>query len=176
MKIPKAPKTPKVLEYHNDKRIDDYYWLNEKENPKVLKYLEEENAYFELETQHTKAFQEKLFKEMKARIKEDDESVPFKKNGYIYTTKFKKGKQYPLYYRKKDQPKASKELLLDVNKMAENYDYYSLKGLSVSLDNKYLTFGVDTVSRRQYTLFVKNLESGEILKNSIKNKIGRAHV
>jgi len=174
MKIPKAPKIPKVLACHNDKRIDDYYWLNEKENPEVLKYLEAENAYFEFETKHTKHFQEQLFEEMKARIKEDDESVPYKKNGYIYTTKFEKGKQYPLYYRQKDNPKASKELLLDVNKMAEGYDYYSLKGLSISLDNKYLSFGVDTVSRRQYTLFVKDLETGKILKEVIKNTTGNA--
>jgi len=174
MKIPKAPKIPKVLACHNDKRIDDYYWLNEKENPKVLKYLEEENAYFDFQTKHTKPFQKKLFDEMKARIKEDDESVPYKKNGYIYTTKFEKGKQYPLYYRQKDNPKASKELLLDVNKMAEGHDYYSLKALSVSPNNKYIAFGVDTVSRRQYTLYIKDLETGKILKEAIKNTTGNA--
>jgi oligopeptidase B len=174
MKIPKAPKIPKELVCHNDKRIDAYYWLNDKENPEVLKYLAAENAYFEFKTKHTKHFQEQLFEEMKARIKEDDESVPYKKNGYIYTTKFKKGKQYPLYYRKKDEAKAKNELLLDVNKMAKGYGYYSLKGLSISPNNRYMAFGVDTVSRRQYTLFVKDLKSGEILKESIKNTTGNA--
>lgn len=174
MKPPIAPKIPEILKKHGDVRIDNYYWLNDKNNPDVVKYLEAENSYFKTQTKHTEAFQEDLFKEMKARIKEEDESVPYKKNGYIYTTKFEKGKQYPLYYRQKDQKNTSKELLLDVNKMAEGQEYYSLKGLSVSLDNRYLVFAVDTVSRRQYTLFIKDLKTGKILEDKIENTTGNA--
>jgi len=172
MKAPKATKIAKSLKMHNDERIDNYFWLNDRENPKVLKYLEAENTYFKEQTKHTEAFQDSLFEEMKGRIKEDDESVPYKKNGYIYTVKFKKGKQYPLYYRKKAQSKAKKELLLDVNKMAKGHDYYSLKNLSVSPNNKFLAFGVDTVSRRQYTLYIKDLETGDIFSDIVKNTTG----
>jgi oligopeptidase B len=174
MKPPIAPKIPKILKKHDDVRIDDYYWLNDRENSGVIEYLETENSYFKEQTKHTEAFQDDIFKEMKARIKEDDESVPYKKNGYIYTTKFEKGKQYPLYYRQKDNKNTSKELLLDVNKMAENHEYYSLTGLSVSLNNRYLVYAVDTVSRRQYTLFVKDLKTGKILKDKIINTTGNA--
>ena len=174
MKAPKASKFPKKLEIHNDVRTDNYYWLNDRENPEVLKYLEAENSYFKEQTKHTEAFQDSLFKEMKARIKEDDESVPYKKNGYIYTTKFNKGKQYPIYYRKKAETKAKRELLLDVNKMAKGYDYYSVKGLSISLDNRYLAYSVDAVSRRQYTIFIKDLVTGDILAEKITNTTGNA--
>ena len=147
MKQPIADKIPFELKAHNDTRIDDYYWLNQKENPKVIQYLEEENAYYKSQTKHTEDFQTRLFEEMKARIKEDDESLPYKKNGYNYITKFEKGKQYPQYFRTKDISKAQKELLVDVNLMAEGFNYYSLKGLSVSPNNRYLAFGVDTLSR-----------------------------
>ncbi len=174
MKAPKASKFPKKLEIHNDVRTDNYYWLNDRENPEVLKYLEAENSYFKEQTKHTEAFQDSLFKEMKARIKEDDESVPYKKNGYIYTTKFNKGKQYPIYYRKKAEAKAKRELLLDVNKMAKGHDYYSVKGLSISLDNRYLAYAVDAVSRRQYTVFIKDLVTGDILAEKITNTTGNA--
>lgn len=173
-KAPIAAKIVKELKIHGDVRIDNYYWLNEKENPKVIDYLNEENAYFEKETAHTKQFQEELFQEMKGRIKEDDESVPYKKNGYYYITKYKKGNQYPIFSRKLKSLEAEEEILFDVNLLAKGHNYYKLAGLSVSPNNKIASFGIDTVSRRQYDLQFKNLETGEIFPEKIENTTGSA--
>ncbi|WP_026838743.1 S9 family peptidase [Gillisia sp. JM1] len=169
---PKAKKIAKELKAHNTIRNDDYYWMNDRENPEVISYLEQENEYNEQMTAHTKQFQADLFDEMKARIKEDDSSVPYKLNGYWYLTRFKKGKDYPIYSRKKESLDAPEEILFDVNEMAEGHEYYSLGGLNVSSDNKLIAFGVDTVSRRNYTIQVKNLQTGEILKEKIKTTTG----
>ncbi len=174
MKTPKAEKIEQKLEIHGDVRIDNYYWLNEKENPKVIDYLNEENVYYDTKTAHTKQFQEDLFQEMKSRIKEDDESVPYKKNNYYYTTRFEIGNQYPIYARKKDSLDAKDEIMFDVNKLAEGYNYYKLSGLSVSPNNNLVSFGVDTVSRRIYTLQFKNLITGEIYPDKIENTTGSA--
>ncbi|WP_298366497.1 S9 family peptidase [uncultured Lutibacter sp.] len=171
---PSVEKIEKKLEIHGDVRIDNYYWLNEKENPKVIAYLNAENDFYNLKTEHTNKFQEDLFDEMKSRIKEDDESVPYKKNKYFYITRFEKGKQYPIYTRKKQSLEAKEELLFDVNILAEGFKYYNLAGLSISLNNKYAAFGVDTVSRRQYTLQFKNLETGELFPEKIENTTGGA--
>jgi oligopeptidase B len=172
--LPKAEKIERKLEIHGDIRIDNYYWLNEKENPKVLDYLNTENAYYDAKTAHTKQFQEDLFLEMKSRIKEDDESVPYKKNNYYYITRFKKGKQYPIYSRKKETLEAKEEIMFDVNKLAEGHNYYKLSGLSISPNNELLSFGVDIVSRRQYTLQFKNLKTGKIYPEKIENTTGSA--
>ena len=171
---PIAEKIEKKLTIHNDVRIDNYYWLNQKENPKVIDYLNAENAYYEAKTAHTKTFQEDLFEEMKSRIKEDDESVPYKKNNYFYTTRFETGKQYPIYSRKKESLEAVEEIMFEVNKLAEGYNFYKLSGLSISPNNKYAAFGVDTVGRREYTLQFKNLETGELFPEKIKNSTGGA--
>src|SRR5210317_1654892 len=159
---PIAERIPKEMEIHGDVRVDDYYWLNERENPKVIDYLNAENAYYDAITSHTKQFQEDLFEEMKSRIKEDDESVPYKKNGFYYITRFKTGQQYPIYARKKDNLEAPEELIVDVNEMADGHDYYALTGLNISMDNRIAAFGVDTLSRRQYDLRFKNLETMEL--------------
>ena len=172
--LPKAEKIEKKLEIHGDERIDNYYWLNEKENPKVIDYLNAENAYFDEMTAHTNKLQDDLFIEMKARIKEDDESVPYKKNNYFYITKFNKGEQYPIYSRKFQTLEAKEEILFDVNKLAEGHNYFQLGGLSVSPNNKLVAFGTDTVSRRQYILQFKNLETGELYPEKIENTTGGA--
>ena len=174
LKPPIAKKIPKELLIHDDLRIDNYYWLNERENPEVIQYLEKENAYCDVMTAHTKGFQEELFQEMKARIKEDDESVPYKYNGYWYIVKYEIGKDYPIYTRKKQELSATEELLFDCNEMAIGHDYFKMVGLSVSPDNKLIAFGLDLVGRREYTLKVKNLDTGEILKDSIDNTTGTA--
>ena len=171
---PIAPKKPKTLEIHGDVRIDPYYWLNERENEEVLRYLEEENAYYEQMTSHTKDFQKQLFLEMKSRIKEDDSSVPYKLNGYFYLTRFETGKEYPIYERKKETLQAVSELLFDCNEMAKGHDFFNLRGVSVSPDNSMAAFGVDTVSRRQYTLQIKNLITGELYEDRIENTTGSA--
>ncbi|UMB60874.1 S9 family peptidase [Lutibacter sp. A80] len=169
---PIADKIEKKLITHNDVRIDNYYWLNDREDPKVIDYLNAENKYYSEITAHTKKFQEDLFEEMKSRIKEDDESVPYKKNNYYYTTRFKTGKQYPIYARKKASLDAVEEIMFDVNILAEKHSYFKLAGLSISPNNKYAAFGVDTVGRREYVLQFKDLETGQIFPEKIENTTG----
>lgn len=171
---PRAKKIPKELVAHNDVRLDPYYWLNERENPEVISYLEKENEYYAAMTAHTKDFQQSLFEEMKGRIKEDDSSVPYKENGYWYLTRYETGKEYPIYARHMGSLDAPEEILFNCNDLAEGHDYFNLGGIAVSMDNKLAAFGVDTVSRRQYTLQVKNLETGEVLPDKIENTTGRA--
>ena len=169
---PKAKKIEKKLEIHGDVRIDNYYWLNDRENQEVIDYLHTENAYYEAKTAHTKQFQEDLFQEMKSRMKEDDESVPYKKNNYYYITRFEKGSQYPIYSRKKGSLEAQEQILFDVNELGKGFYYYKLSGLSISPNNELAVFGVDTVGRRQYTLQFKNLETGELFPEKIENTTG----
>ena len=169
---PVVAKKPTELKIHNDVRIDDYFWLNQREDKEVLEYLNAENDYFEQMTAHTKDFEKNLFEEMKARIKEDDESVPYKYNGYWYISKFETGKDYPIYTRKKETLNAQEELLFDCNVMAEGHDYFRLVGLSVSPNNKMVSFGIDVTGRRNYTIQVKNLETNEIGIDSIENSTG----
>jgi oligopeptidase B len=169
IKAPVAEKISKELKIHDDIRIDNYYWLNNKENPKVIDYLNAENKYYDTLTAHTKKFEEDLFEEMKSRIKEDDESVPYKKNGYFYITRYETDKQYPIYTRKKGTLDGEEEIIFDVNKLAKGHEYYALAGLNVSKNNNLAAFGVDTISRRQYDLQFKNLETGKVYPEVIKN-------
>ena len=183
IKAPVAEKIPTELEIHGDKRIDNYFWMRlsdaqknaeekDEQTIKTLNYLHAENAYYNKLTSHTHKFQASLFEEMKARIKQDDASVPYKKNGYFYITKFKKGQQYPIYTRKKETLEAKEELLFDVNKLAKNHDYFQLGGLNVSRNNELAAFAVDTISRRQFTIQVKNLKTDKIYKDLISNTNG----
>ncbi|TYA59106.1 S9 family peptidase [Formosa maritima] len=169
---PKAKKVQKELVAHNDVRIDNYYWLNNREDQEVLDYLNAENNYTKQMMKHTEGFQKELFEEMKARIKEDDQSVPYKLNGYWYITRFEKGKDYPIYARKKDTIEASEELLFDCNVMAKEHSYFNLGSISISPDNKLAAFSTDTVSRRQYIIQIKNLVTGEIYPEEILNTTG----
>jgi len=172
IQAPKAKKIPQKLEIHGDIRIDNYFWMNNREDPEVIAYLEDENEYNDKMMAHTKEFQEKLFDEMKGRIKEDDQSVPYMLNGYWYITRFEKGFDYPVYSRKKETLEASEEVMFNVNEMARDYDYYSLGGLNVSPDNTMVAFGTDTVSRRKYTIRIKTLKTGEIYNEEIKDTTG----
>ena len=181
--IPVAEKQPTNLEKHGDVRIDDYFWMRlsddqkntaekDVQSQKVVHYLEEENTYYREVTKSTAPFQEVLFEEMKGRIKEDDASVPYKDNGYFYSTRYEIGKQYPIYSRRKGNLEAEEAILFNVNEMAEGFDYYQLGGLNISLDNKLMVFATDTVSRRQYSLRIKNLETGKIYEDIIENTTG----
>ncbi|TDQ29781.1 S9 family peptidase [Tenacibaculum caenipelagi] len=183
IKVPVAEKQPTKLEKHEDVRIDDYFWMRltdeqknakvkDEQTQKVYDYLNAENAYYDEMTKETKEFQETLFQEMKGRIKEDDESVPYKKNGYFYITRYEKGQQYPIYSRKKKTLEAEEEIMFNVNDEAKGYDYFQLGGLAVSTDNKLVAFATDTVSRRQYFIRIKNLETGKIYKDIIENTTG----
>ena len=171
MPAPKAKKQPKTLTAHGHDRLDDYYWLNQREDPAVIEYLEAENAYFEEQTKDQKDLRETLFAEIKGRIKEDDSSVPYVKNGYEYQTKYETGDQYPRYLRTK-VGESETELLLNVNEMAEPHDFYNVGGLNVSDDNRYLAYGEDTVSRRIYTIKIKDLLTGQHLPDQIPNTTG----
>ena len=172
LKAPKAEKIPYQLKKHGDIRIDNYYWIKEKENPEVIDYLERENDYYQRMTESSKSLKEDLFFEMKKRIKEEDESVPYFLNGFWYITRYEKGKQYPIYTRKKDSLTANEEVLFDCNKLAENQDYFQLVGINVSPDNTKVIYGIDTESRRKYTLYVKDLLTNKVLDTKIKNTTG----
>lgn len=179
IKAPIALTKPHKRIIHGDTVVDNYYWMIDyfKKGPDsslVVDYLKSENKYLDEMMKSTKAFQADLFKEMKARIKEKDESVPTFYNGYFYYTRNEEGKQYFKYCRKKGSLTATEEVMLDVDDMAKGHAYYSATGFSVSPDNKLLAFGVDQVSRRQYTIYVKNLETGEIYKDAISNTDGDA--
>lgn len=174
---PDAEKKPKELVAHGDVRMDEYYWMNDyfKKGPdsaRVVEYLNAENAYTDTMMAGTKTLQQKLFDEMKGRIKEKDESVPSFDNGYYYYTRTEEGKQYFKYCRKKGSLDAPEEILLDVDEMAKGHNYYGVTGFNISPDNKLLAFGLDTVSRRQYVIHVKNLETGEILADKMENTTG----
>ncbi len=176
---PAAIKKEKILTAHGDTRIDEYYWMNDyfKKGPDstlVVEYLKAENAYLDTMLSPVKALRESLFEEMKARIQEKDKSVPVFNNGYYYYTRTEEGKQYYKYCRKKGSLEAPEEILLDVDKMAEGHGYYGITGFNVSPDNKLLAYGEDLLSRRQYTIRIKNLETGQLLPESIPNTEGDA--
>jgi oligopeptidase B len=169
---PTAKKIDTVLSLHNQDRTDSYYWLNQRENSAVIDYLNAENKYYQEMTAHTKTFQEDLFEEMKARIKEDDSSIPYFLNGYWYQVRYEIGKDYPIYTRRKEKIDAPEEIIADANVMAEGKSYFNLNGLSISPDNKYASFGIDTIGRRNYVVHFKNLDTGEILDKNIPNTTG----
>ncbi len=172
VKPPVAKKIPKELTIHGDTRIDNYYWMNDRDNPEVIAHLEAENAYTDAIMKHTEPLQEKLFEEIKSKIKQEDNSVPYRKNGYFYYTRTVPEKEYYLNCRKKGTLDAEEEILLDVNKMAEGFEYFAIGGTSVSPDNEIVAYGVDTLSRRQYTVYFKNILTGEILGDVIPNTTG----
>jgi oligopeptidase B len=181
---PVAQKDPYVIKSNGNERVDEYFWLrlsdeqknaqvSDSQTVKVLDYLNAENDYAKAIMKHTEEFQQKLFEEMKGRIKEDDETVPYLDNGYYYKTKYYTGKEYPVYFRRKDGADST-QILLDVNTLAEGQKYTGVGGMSVSPDNTLLAYGVDHVSRRQYTLFFRDLKSGDLLPDKIDNVSGQA--
>ncbi len=172
---PVAPIKPEKLEIHGDVRIDDYFWLNQREDPEVIKYLEQENDYLQARLQPTDELQKQLFEETKGRIKQTDVSAPVPDRGYEYYTRTEEGKQYSTFCRRKitgDDQRGPEEVLLDENQMAEGHDYFSARGKRVSEDNRLLAFGVDTVGRRKYTLQIKDLETGNLLADKIVDVTG----
>ena len=159
------------IKTHGDIRVDPSL-ASERDNPEVIDYLERENAYFDAMTTAQEPLRKELFQEMRSRIKEDDTTVPYFYNGYWYITRYKTGKDYPIYTRKKDSLTAAEEILFDCNAMAKDMEYFRLVGISVSPDNTKIAFGLDTVSRRQYTLYIKDLTTGKLLDTKIKNTTG----
>lgn len=172
MTPPKPKKVPTSLNLHGDTRIDDYYWMKEREDPEVIAHLEAENAYFDVKMAHLKEFQETLYQEIKGKIKEDDSSVPYTKRGYVYRTAYETGDQYPRYFRRRVDETEEEELMFNVNEMAVPYEFYHIGGLAVSDDNRYVSYGEDTLSRRIYTIHVKDMLTGQHLVDQIPNTTG----
>ncbi len=172
IKPPQAKIIPTKLEKFDTIRIDNYFWLNDRENPEVIDYLNKENEYYQEMTAHTNDFQKELFEEMKSRIKEDDQSVPYLYNGYYYITRFETGSDYPIYSRKKGSLSAKEEIMFNCNELAKGHNYFKLGGLSVSSNNQYVAFSVDTVGRRIYSIQIKNLITGELFNVKIENTTG----
>ncbi len=173
-KAPEAEIRPQEMTLHGHTRIDNYYWLNDRDNPEVIAYLEAENAYLEKTLAHTRELRDELFEEMKGRIKKDDSSAPYEKNGYWYYTRYVTGGEYALHCRRPGSMTGNEEIMFDGNAMGEGPGYFSLRGVGVSPDNKLAVFGTDTVGRRFYNLRVKNLATGEIMSDEIKDVTSNA--
>lgn len=176
---PIADKKEHIRTIHEESVNDPYYWMYDyfgkgPDSTKAVDYLKAENSYLDTVMSGTQKLQADLFTEMKLRIKEKDESVPLFKNGYYYYTRTENGKEYYKYCRKKGNLNAKEEVLLDIDEMAKGHSYYGVTGFEISNDNKLLAFGVDEVSRRQYTIYIKNLETGKILKDAVINTEGQA--
>ncbi len=171
---PVAKIVPHELTAHGLKRIDNYYWLNQRDNPEVMAYLEAENAYKDAVMAHTEDLQEKLYQEIVGRIKQTDMSVPYKDQGYYHYTRYEEGAEYPIYCRKKGNLDAEEETILNVNEMAKGHDYFSVAGYSTSSGNNLIAYGVDTVSRRLYTLYFMDLTTRQLFDEQIPNTSGRA--
>lgn len=153
---------PKTLSHLGDDRIDNYYWLNDREDKEVIAYLEAENAYTKSQLSSTEQLQKDLYTEMKNRVKEQDESVPYFKNGFWYQTKYVEGGEYPIYVRATKQDFSDEIILLDGNEMGGELEYFDIGSFEISPDNKLMAYCIDTVSRRLYDVYIKNLETGEV--------------
>lgn len=183
IKPPVAKKEAHEFKENGGSRVDNYYWMKltdaqknaetkDQQTTEVIDYLTAENDYLKAELKHTEALQDKIYKEIVGRIKQTDESVPYKNNGYWYYTRYEEGQEYPIYCRKKGELTAPEQILLNVNEMAKGHSYYSITGLEVSEDNKLLAFGEDSVSRRRYTIYVKDIETGKVVDTPIANTEG----
>lgn len=166
---PVAKQITHELTIHGNTRVDPFFWMNQRENPEVTAYLEAENEYLRASLVHTEPFQERLFEEMKGKIQETDESVPYFKNGYFYYQKYVEGNEYPIYCRRKGTMEAPEQVMLNVNELAKNHDYYSVGLMQVSPDNRILAFASDTVGRYIMNLSFKNLETGETYPYNVAN-------
>jgi len=168
--VPPAAKiVPKSDNLHGEERVDNYFWLRERENPEVIEYLEAENEYTEALMKHTKKFQEKLYRELLSRIKETDLSVPVKIDDYYYYTRTEEGKQYSIHCRKKGSLDAQEEILLDQNALAAGHEYFRIGAFKISPDHRLLAYSTNTTGSEVYTLYVKDLITGELLSDKIED-------
>lgn len=164
---PVAPQRSLRLESHGEIRIDDYYWLRERDNPDVRAYLEAENSYTEALMAHTKPRQAQLYQEMRGRIQEADQTVPEKIGDYYYYQRTEEGRQYPIYCRKQGSLEAAEEVLLDQNALAMGYNFCELGVFKISPDHRLLAFSIDTAGNERFTLRVKDLANGQLLPDAI---------
>jgi oligopeptidase B len=176
LQAPVAEQKPTLLTTHEKDRVDEYFWMRERENPQVVAYLNAENAYMKAQLAPTEGLQAQLFEEMKARIKQDDSSAPFPDRGYVYYYRTEEGKQYTVDCRRKlegsDGTTGPEQILLDENKLAEGHEFLDVSDLDVSSDSKLLAMGIDFVGRRMYSLRILNLETGQWLPDQVENMTG----
>ena len=161
-------KIPTRLEKHGHVRSDEYYWLKERDNPEVIAYLNAENQYAEKEMAQAQPSEEKLFEEIKARFKQTDMSVPYQRDGYFYYTRYEEGREYPIFARKRGSLEEGEEIMLDANILAEGHEFFAIGGMAVSAERDLLAYAVDTQGRRVYTTYFKNLTTGEMLSDVIR--------
>lgn len=173
MNPPKAIKKHKILEMHGHRRTDSYYWLNERENPEVIRYLQGENAYADAVMKDTEPLQEQLYEEMKSRYRKDDASLPYFFNGYWYIVRYEEGMEHPVFTRKKGTLHADEEILLDANIQAQGSEFYDVGSVAASPDNQWLSYSEDHLGRRIYSIRVKNLLTGKVLADEIENSTGK---
>jgi len=183
LSLPEASQKPHKLTLHGETRIDNYYWMRltddqkmarepDKKTREVLDYINDEKNYTRSSLSHTEDLQKKIYSEIIGRIKKDDSTVPYLDNGYYYYYRYESKKEYAIHCRKKGSLKSSEEILLDENILADGHDYFSLGDYNVSPDNQWLAYSIDTLSRRFYTIFFKNLSTGEELLHTIPNTTG----
>ncbi|WP_407083820.1 S9 family peptidase [Photobacterium leiognathi] len=174
LQAPIAKKIPHTMTIHDDTRIDNYYWMRDdnRADPEIIAHLNAENAYTDAVMAHTEALQQQLFEEIKGRIVKDDNSVPVKQGNYFYSSEVTGDNEYAISVRADDFNGTNKTVLLDINELAKNHEYYNVSSLSVSQDENLLAYGEDTVSRRIYTIKVKNLATGEYLADEITGTSG----
>src|SRR5262245_43799833 len=153
---------PTRLEKHGRVRIDDYYWLKERESPEVIAYLNAENEHAEKEMGQAQPSEEKLFNEIKARFKQTDMSVPYQRDGYFYYTRYEEGREYPIFARKRGALEEREEIMLDANILAEGHEFFAIGGLAVSAERDLLAYAVDTQGRRVCTTYFKNITESEM--------------
>jgi len=169
---PLVKAVPKELKKHSHVRVDNYYWLREREDPEVMDFLKGENEYTKAVMAHTEDLEKTLFQEIKGRIKQTDMSVPYRLDDYFYYTRYEEGKEYPIYARKKGSLDAPVEMMIDANVLAEGHEFFSLEARTVSFGQDILAYAVDTKGRRIYTVHFKNLNTGELLKDIITDVTG----
>jgi len=172
MKPPIARVSAVKLEKHGDVRVDEYYWMREREDPEVVEYLNAENAYTDYMMRHTEALQDALFGEFKTRIKQTDVTVPCRQDDYFYYSRTEEGREYPIYCRKKGSLEAPEEVMIDANKLAEGHAFCAVGQRAVSSGQDILAFSVDYAGRRFYSVLFKNLVTGEMLGDSIPDVTG----
>jgi oligopeptidase B len=169
---PATRKGAKIFTEHGNTRTDDYFWLSNPSDSNVINHLKEENLYVNNYMKHTEALQKKIYDEIIARIPGRDESLPVKRNGFWYYSRFEEGTQYPYYARKKETTTAGEEIILDVPALAKNHQIYLVRGWSVSIDGEQLAYGIDTSGDRRATLYFKNLSAKQIYPDVISNTSG----
>ena len=164
---PVARSVPRVHTVHGESRIDEYFWLRNREDPEVLAHLEAENRYTDRVMRHTEGLQERLYQELRGRIKESDLSVPTREDGWLYYSRTETGAQYPIFCRRRAE-EAPEEVLLDLNQLAAGHAYFRMGAFEVSPDHRLLAYSADTTGAESFTLFVKDLATGALFAESIE--------